>query len=487
MKVREDKLSTERELEQSNSSQFLRFCWMRETTPGHLEHDGGVRIATCDLLLALLGLHPAQQRATAEPPVSLHEILAGLSGATTYEDLPQWARRRLAIILGPLATPEMRTLAAANLSVLERLAARILAALPPARENEVEVHLPYIDRRDWSNRFKILDATNFVIDQRRIVPEALLDPERMAAYNTQLLAVASASPGFEVAHSFAVERPVPPELFAGLLPVGAVPPEAPAPRRAGIRMQLDGAACRAWNVAPLEKSGAYFKAHSRVSMTVQSALRRWVAWYWFSDIRQCADTPNSFTALAYLCAQPFAGRRRTDFTFDVLTNEWMDYAFRCSRRPLKIVLKSVRQALLAVGETELARTYHPDRAGNILKRVRKERKSIRAVVAAEGAIVNHILKFGLELQHAEPIVAARASADFAKGLRSRLRRLSREEDLAFLGQMLLLEATNALHLALGGESALSVSVTTHPDPAADAAWTRSLPTPLESHPEPLPC
>ena len=168
------------------STQVIRFCWMRETTPGHLEHDGGVRIAKCDLLLALLGLHPAQQRTTAEPCVSVEEGISGLSGSTTYEDLPHWARRRLAIILGPLATPEMRSLAAPNLPVLERLVGRILAVLPP--DTELEVHLPYIDRRDWSNRSQILDSTNFVLDEGRIVPAALRTGERKDAYNAQLVA-----------------------------------------------------------------------------------------------------------------------------------------------------------------------------------------------------------------------------------------------------------------------------------------------------------
>jgi hypothetical protein len=155
---------------------------------------------------------------------------------------------------------------------------------------------------------------------------------------------------------------------------------------------------------------------------------------------------------------------------------------------LKIVLKSVRHALLAAGETELAHTYHPDRAGDILKRVRKERKSIRSVVAAEGAIVNYILKFGLELQGAtEPILVARAAPEFVKGLSSRLRRLFREEDLTFLGPMLLLEATNALQQALGGNSALNISVTTSPAPVADSAPMAMLPAPRQLHPEPLPC
>jgi hypothetical protein len=362
---------------------------------------------------------------------------------------------------------------------------RILAVLPP--DTELEVHLPYIDRRDWSNRSQILDNTNFVLDEGRIVPAALLTREPMDIYNTQLLAVASASPGFQVAHSFAVERPVPAGLLTSLLPVNTDLPESPAPQRVEIRMQLDPSACRAWNSAPLEKSGAYFKVHSPVSMAIQTTLRRWVAWYWFSDIRQFADTANAYTALAYLCAQPFPGHRRTDFTYDLLNNEWMDYAFRCSRRPMKILLKSVRHALLAARETELAHTYHPDRAGNILKRVRKERKSIRAVVAAEGSIVNHILKFGLELQGAEPILAVRAAPEFVKGLGTRLRKLFRDEDLTFLGPMLLLDTTNALHKALGRESALNISVTARPAPVAGSAPVETLPAPRQSHPEPLPC
>ena len=416
--------------------------------------------------------------------MSLDQVRSGLSGATTYEDLPQWARRRLAIILGPLLTPEMRTLAAPDLPVLERVANRILAALPPgANSSTPTLYRPprMVEPLRYSR------PNNFVLHEGRIVPEALLIGERLDVYDVQLVAVSSASPAFQVVHSFSSERPAPAGLAGALLPVAAEAPEKWTPQLFDIRMRLDGSACRAWNAAPREKGGAYFKVHSQVSMAIQTALRRWVAWRWFSRISQFGDTANAFTALAYLCAHPYPGRRRTDFSFDVMSNDWMDYAFRCSRRPLKTALRGVRQALLAAGEDELAHVYHPDSAPNILKRVRKERKSIRAVVAAEGAIVNHILKFGIQLQAAEPIVAAHAAPDFVKGLGTRLRKLFREEDLTFLGRMLLLEATNALHQAMGGESALNISVTTRPDPAADPVPVAILPAPPQSHPEPLPC
>ena len=199
----------------------LRFCWLRETAPGHLEHDGDIRIAKCDLLLALFGMHPAQKRTTAEPAVTLEEVLAILSAGAPFDNFPVWARRRLANILGPLASEKQRRTAARNAGVLMDVANRILAVVPA--DDEVEVHLPYIDRRDWPTRFEILESTEFVLCEGRVIPTTLLSSSRLDEYNAQLLAISSASPQISKSHIYAHSH--------GLITLGQTPPPGrPEPR-----------------------------------------------------------------------------------------------------------------------------------------------------------------------------------------------------------------------------------------------------------------
>lgn len=481
-------MNTEAETRKAHAG-IARFCWLRETGPGQIDADGGVRIAVGDLLPALLGLHRAQRPGSAEPGVSVEQALAGMRGATKYEDIPQWARRRLAGILGPLQTPAMRAAAGPGLATLERLARRIAAVIPSSAPGEIEIHLPYIDRRAWSNRFELLDSTNFVLNDGRIIPDSLLDQEKWDVYNAQLVAAASANPGFDVAHRYAAGGSVPPALLGSLLPVNAALPPSPGASRVRILIELDRFACRAWNAAPRERSGAYFKVHSKVSMAIQSALRRWLAWHWCSNPAHFAGVLSMCTALVYLNAAPAPGKRRTDFSFDLMNNDWMDYAFRRARIRLKAVLAGVSHTQRALGDPALARYFHPERAPDILNRVRRERRAIRSLIAAEANIVNQILRLGLDLHNAGPMQAVRAVPGFMKGLNVRLRRLFHEQDLAYLGVMLLFVATDALHQALGGQPSLKFSVTLLPGAAIvpDPATMPVQLVPRESLAGPLPC
>lgn len=456
----------------TGAGSLVRFCWLRETTPGHLEHDGGIPIAQSDLLLALFGLHASQQRTTALPPVTLEQTLAYISGQVPFEEFPVWARRRLVLILGPMATGEMRDTARGNARILESVARKILAAVPSV--SGCEVHLPYIDRRAWRQRFEILDHLEFVFHNGRVIPNDLLDRARFAEYQAQLLAVSSVSSAMAAELTFAHSQPVVAALSNQLLPIPVkLKAPAPGPANVEVRLNLAPSAPRAWNSAPREKDGSYFAVHAAVSIAIQAALRRWLAWHWLTNLANYEDTLGTYTVLAYLSSRPFPGRRRTDFTYDTLTTDWMPFAFRFARRPLKALLKSIRTAMLAAGRRDLAQTFHQRNAKTILERIRKQRKAIRAVITAEGAIVNYILKFGLELQgETDPIRAAHVAPEFVEGLVVRLRKLFQEQDLTAFAPMLLLEATDAISISQGAEPALTAaaSIVPAPQPAQSSSW-----------------
>ncbi len=445
-----------REKLMQNATSYIRFCWLRESMPGHLERDGGIVIDQDDLLLALLSLLPSQQRTeTTQRLVSQDAVLAALSGEKPIESLPAWVRKGLTVILGPLTTLAQRHAAARHAGVLVDLAARIRAAVPAGAE--VEVHLPYLDRRAWPLRFETLDNTEFVYHHGRVLPAEVAGcPEQLAEYTAQWLAACSADATMAAGLAFTHSVRASGELAAILSPVPPGPQSGPV--ESVVTLELAASACRAWFYAPLEKSGAYFPVHASASVAVQSALRRWVPWHCLTHLEDLADTATAYPLLAYMVSRPFPGSRRTDFTYDTLTKNWTYLMFQFARRPLRLLLKRIHAALTEAGHLELAAAYHPDLAKDIIAGVRKERRAIQALVAAEGAIVNQILKFGLELRAAEdPRRVTSLASEFSYGLGTRLRRLFRDRDLTGFAPLVLIEATNALSKTLFGESALRVT------------------------------
>ncbi len=471
------------------SDACIRFCWLRETAPGHLEHDGGLRIAKSDILAALLGIHPAQRRTSTGPDVSTETALAAISGAVDMRTVPTWARRRLSAILGPLAHPEQRAVAVKNVAVMMDLAARIAEAV--GSSNDIEVHLPYIDRRNYASRFETLAGVRFVRWQGRIIPASLLAPGALHQYNAQWLAVASVDPAVSTEITFAHARNVPSGLVRSLLPVAAdYQPTTSAESVVEIRQTLAPIACRGWNSAPHESTGPYYDVHLHASMAMQASVRRWFAWHWFSDLSRFGDVSTAYMVLAYLVIRPFPGRKRTDFSYDTLRSDWTTQAFLYSRRPLRQYLRAIYAALKATGNVKLARKYQPEQARFIIDRAKKDQKTIRNMIANEALLVDQMLRFGVELRSAtSAFKVVNLAPDHAQLMSSRLRHIFREQDLSYLTTAVMMEATNALWTAMGGSPAISTTVKVSPAHAAAAAVS---PAPIarvpgQSHSVPSQC
>ncbi len=436
------------------SDATVRFCWLRESLPGHLEYDAGLRIARSELLSAILGLHPKQQRTSASTPVSLTQVVNCLTGSAPLAGLPDWSRRRLAITFGPLTTEDQRSAAARNLSVLTELAGTLEQMC--AGMNDPEVHLPFVDRRHWTNRFDVLATTRFVIHDGRIMPEPVAtSTDELAVYQARLLAIASIDPTADFTLSFTYQQPGHGALARMFLPFE---PDADLPDSESafrLRVDLPASACRAWRAAPAEDTHAYFPVHARVSVAMQSALRRWFAFRWFGSFERFGHPYSAYPLLAYFVSTPFPGRRRTDFSYDTLGTEWIFTALRCARRPLRALLVALRRLLVDAGYPEMACSYLQADAKRILEKARRERRTLHSLVTADGAIVNHILKLGIDLREAsDPRAAVSAAASAMESLLAKFRHYHHEQDLAIFAPAILFEATNALSMALGGEAEL---------------------------------
>lgn len=443
----------------------LRFCWLRESAPGHLECDLGISVERSNLPLALVGLHPGQQRTTAQPPVSLQQVKSAFQSESQFLALPEWARKRLAALFGPLSTAAHLRTARENCRILFDAGARALAEAPD--ESGIELHLPYLDRRQWPARFDILTRSAFRFVSGRVVPSGVAaSADESNHYNTRLVAASLANPESPLVLRHGERCTLPANVAAGMYAAafGQNIEQTACLVELSIDQRLPFRALSAWRRAPLETSPAYFPAHAAISVAIQRSLRRWIAWKWLSSPARCEDIPATHAVLAYAASRLFPGRRRTDFTWDVLGQEWIYAAFHLCGRELSSRLRSVRAALFAAGRPQLAREYAPSGAKEILAQVRKRNKTVRDFFAGEGEIVNHMLRFGLVLRASDhPIEVCHGEAEeFSQGLGTRLRRLSKDMDLTSLGAMILVESTSALHVALGGEDGLETQTSITP-------------------------
>jgi hypothetical protein len=263
-----------------------------------------------------------------------------------------------------------------------------------------ELHLPYIERRDWPQCAEILAATTFRRIGRVVMPAAYAESTaELARYQARLIVMAAFHTG-----------------------------QAPT----------------AWRTLPSENSPAYFTALAPVSVALQMAVREALRTHWLRDLDRCADWDNTCAVLTYAGSAPFPGRYRTQFTYDVLEPEWIYRALHKARKPLATSIASLRAALVAAGRPEVAALYDQEEPKGIIESIRKKVSRVESIYAAEEVIVNLMFRFGLAIRKAATERAAiQAVVPFMHNLEVRLRRIFRDEDLAYAAPRLLRIATLA--------------------------------------------
>jgi hypothetical protein len=425
----------------------LSFCWVRETAAGRLDADIGVTTTRDGLLRIIAGLDPDEA-----------EAIDALAVGDEIAALPETARRKLAAALGPLSSADHVADVRQKLAILSALAGRALAEA--AASKAAEVHLPYLSRRDWTDRFEILANTTFRCWNGRVLPRpACESPDARDAHFLKLFAAAvdrSVNAGIRWQHEGTVAPPVA-TILAELFHEERRPRPMDGDANVVLTTAVEAPAriAQAWRHAPAERTPAYFPAHARVSVSIQRSLRKWLAWHCLSDLNLYADTARMYPVLVYLASDPFPGRRRADFTYDVLGAEWVYPALHFAGRPLRKTLASIHASFTAAGFGDLAALYDPKLAKQLIGETRRHRKPLQGILAGEAVVVNHFLNFGTTLA---AIVQARdlvRSLDaFFDSLRTRLRHLYKDVDLSICALPLMLEATHALDEPLAGGNAL---------------------------------
>jgi len=192
----------------------------------------------------------------------------------------------------------------------------------------------------------------------------------------------------------------------------------------------------AWSNAPDEMALGYFATWQKVSLTLQSALRKWIPEVYFRDAASFEDRPAAYPLLVYAASRMCHGRPRTEFTYDIADPEILPRAMYMIGQALQRVLAAVERRLFDEGRPELARRYAPIWYEDVMRAVRAKPRPLLTLLGDEAALVNAVIDFGSAKR-------MEAVKPFARSANLALRTIY-GKDLRMLATPLLAEATNAL-------------------------------------------
>lgn len=241
------------------------------------------------------------------------------------------------------------------------------------------------------------------------------------------------------------------------------------PARATLAITLPGSVVQAWTRVPLTRKDALAPLLCRVSVALQTTLRRWLPMLYLADPERYATPSAVFPLLAYQYSQPYARVRSGEYTYDSMDPAALASALNCAAPRLKTPLAGIQASLLAAGQRALAGYYDPDRLPQILQSVLLQKSQFASLLAADTFFIEQVLslaRYSRDLSTTaakDPRRAARDlnnfTSDFVKVFHRRLGRLYGGEDFTALGSLLLIEATAAL---AGQRDALQARFTVEP-------------------------
>ena len=340
----------------------------------------------------------------------------------------------------------------------------------------LELHLPYLRRRQWRRRVEALAGVEIETDDHGrlfvFLPDDSTRGRRMSEYQCRLLLagwlLSRKDARFTLSYTDQ-RRLSPAQARLSLAPaLGACGFDAAqiswpdTDRLASLALSIPGSLGAAWLRAPRECDPGFFAVYSAVSVAVQRVLRQWLPYLYFSDLDNYDDLGAAFPLLIYQSLRPFPGQARCEFTYDILSPNSPLLEGRFPTRALAHVLRRVSQVLAGAGRTSTARCFAPDQARFILASVQRRPRLLNSLLAADAFLVDSLVTLGvqghefIEALPREPGQAiqnlAQFSARFVTTFHRRLRRLYNGRDFSPLGSLLLIEATRALGVALDGNA-----------------------------------
>ncbi len=437
----------------------------------------------------------AALREYARVRVGARSLELALASREAFCGLDEWVRGRLAdfagsesweaVCEGVLGVLRLRDLIYEQVPLaVEQILLRSVSQNGPSGEKELRealvepvrlrVCLPFLRRREWTRRREAVfggvarvepDGTIAVMRREDVAPASRNFDQAML-----LLALAQPSDEHAVATgriSFSDERAVPGRLLAGVLPpvLAAYGLDAEdVARRLGdclaarkdeiavsLGVSLPASAAACWRRAPLEKDPAFFTTYSCISVAVQKTLRTWLPYLHFSQGRHYETAATAVPLLVYAASEPFPGKPKQEFVYDVLNEQRLAQFFRTAAKRLPNELEQKSRWLRAAGSEEAAVRYAPARAGKFVEAQAARPRAVMRLVAAEAWIVNALVNLGCRLaretpERLDPVLLAE---NLVKDLHARLRKLHAGQDFLEAVPLILISATSALSAASG--------------------------------------
>ena len=216
--------------------------------------------------------------------------------------------------------------------------------MPPAAGRfiePIEIHLPFLDLREWKRRSETLRALKLVREGRviRYVPSG----------------------------PSAVFRDFVADLVGGH---------------------------DAWIDSPVERHRDYFRTWRAVSVAVQEFLRRKAMEIYFRDIAAYEDRAAAWPLLVYHALRPCRGVAETEFTYDIADAAVLDEALKLMQSPLRHLLATACARLAEEGRAELSRRYAPIWHEDVVRTVRAKPRRLLAVLGDEAMLVDAVVTLG---------------------------------------------------------------------------------------------
>lgn len=201
-----------------------------------------------------------------------------------------------------------------------------------------------------------------------------------------------------------------------------------------------------WFDAPPERSPEFFPAFVRVSMALQTELRRLLPERFLSDLEWFEDVHMVYPLLVYGASRPFPGAPRTDFTYDILNREMMKCFYFSARNEMPRMLASIWKRLRAAGLRETAKQYRADRSKRIIgdvQRLQIERRRLNHILIMEMRMVNDLIGFA-GTKHLSPFRKQILARRIRRTMVRRLRRIYAKYDFTDVVDEIIAAITPAL-------------------------------------------
>ncbi len=357
------------------------------------------------------------------------------------------------------------------------------------RLSTVELRMPFLDRKQWNDRWERLPhrRTSGAEDGSLKVLEDSDEPaggefatSLMLALGGPLLEPGSPSIALNAHDRHQVDLPRANAMLDPILKAYGFSEDVPRwiASAAGanpqgrldisLALSLGGSCAAEWLAAPRERDPEFFDVHSEVSVAIQRALRLWLPYAYFSDIKRYEDAHAGYALLFYSALRPFPGRPRSEFTYEVFAPDSPEFAKRTTLRNFTLELQRMEAALNLAGKPKVARCYAPRYMQDILPIVRRQPRLLNSLLMNDAFFVDSFVRLGTTAREVSDGLAsdrqnalkalAKVCRDLAVSFDRKLRRLYSGQSLPGLGAVLLVEATRALVAARNPEVSVGAAL-----------------------------